>query len=234
MLEVNNIDVFYGDIQALWDVSFKINEGEVVSILGPNGAGKTTIMNTISGILRSKQGDIIFEGENLNKVKDHDRIRLGIAHVPEGRRLFPNMTVIENLELGSLTKYAKGKRQQTLEWVFSLFPRLKDRVKQLAGTLSGGEAQMLAIGRGLMSHPKLVMFDEPSLGLSPILVSQIFDIIRTINRDGVTVLLVEQNVVKSLKCSNRAYLLETGRIVLEGKGEALLEDNYIKDSYLGI
>jgi len=234
MLKVNDVDIYYGDVQALWDVSIEVHKGEVVSILGPNGAGKTTTMNTISAILRPQKGNVEFEGQDLADVNDYDIINLGIAHVPEARRLFPDMTVAENLEMGSLTPDAKAKRKETMEWVFGLFPILKDRVWQAAGTLSGGEAQMLAVGRGLMSHPKMIMFDEPSLGLSPILVSQIFDIIKKINSEGVTVLLVEQNVVQSLKCTNRAYILETGHIVLEGTGEELLDNKHVKNVYLGV
>jgi branched-chain amino acid transport system ATP-binding protein len=234
MLQIDNIDVFYGDVQALWDVSFEVKEGEIVSLVGPNGAGKTTTLNTISGLLRPRKGKIVFEGQDLAKIPDYRMINLGIAHVPEARRLFPEMTVVENLDMGSLTREAKGRREESKEWVLSLFPILKERAWQEAGTLSGGEAQMLAVARGLMSRPKLIMMDEPSLGLAPLLVSQIFEIMEQIHSEGVTVLLIEQNVFHALKSCTRAYVMETGRVVLQGNGNELMKDEHIKTAYLGV
>ena len=234
MLQIDNIDVYYGDVQALWDISFEVKEGEIVSLVGPNGAGKTTILNTISGLLRPKKGKIAFEGQDLAKIPDYRMINLGIAHVPEARRLFPEMTVVENLDMGSLTREAKARREESKEWVLSLFPILKERAWQDAGTLSGGEAQMLAVARGLMSRPKLIMMDEPSLGLAPLLVSQIFEITEQIHNEGVTVLLVEQNVFHALKSCTRAYVMETGRVVLQGSGNELMKDEHIKTAYLGV
>jgi branched-chain amino acid transport system ATP-binding protein len=234
MLKIDNIDVYYGDVQALWDVSFEVKKGEIVSLVGPNGAGKTTMLNTISGLLRPRKGKIAFEGQDLVKVPDYRMINLGIAHVPEARRLFPEMSVVENLDMGSLTREAKGRREESKEWVLSLFPILKERAWQEAGTLSGGEAQMLAVARGLMSRPKLIMMDEPSLGLAPLLVSQIFEITEQIHNEGVTVLLVEQNVFHALKSCTQAYVMETGRVVLQGSGNELLKDEHIKTAYLGV
>lgn len=234
MLQVSNIDVHYGDVQALWEVSFEVKEGEIISLIGPNGAGKTTTLNTISGLLKPSKGKIEFQGQDLSQIPYYKRVNLGIAHVPEARRLFPEMTVEENLDMGSLTPKAKARRNESKKWVFNLFPTLKNRAWQTAGTLSGGEAQMLAVARGLMSLPKLIMMDEPSLGLAPLLVSHIFEIIDKINGEGVTVLLVEQNVFHSLKACARAYVIETGSIVLQGAGEALLNDKHIRDTYLGI
>lgn len=234
MLKVENIDVAYGDLQVLWDVSFTVQEGELLALLGANGAGKTTILNTISGLLRPRRGSIRFLGEEISRVPGHKLAELGIAHVPEGRRLFPEMTVKENLEMGSLSPEAKKKRKETMEWVYTLFPILKERQNQEAGTLSGGQQQMLAIGRGLMALPKLLMLDEPSLGLSPLLVSQVFEIIQDINRQGITVLLVEQNVMHVLKMCSRAYVLENGRLVLQGSGPELLNNQHVKEAYLGI
>ena len=207
MLAVENIDVFYGDLQILWDVSFEVNEGEVVALVGANGSGKSTTL----------------------KIIEH-----GVVHVPEGRRLFPEMTVRENLIMGSLGSEAKRKRDETMEWVFGLFPRLREREKQMAGTLSGGEQQMVAVGRGLMALPKLIMFDEPSLGLAPILVAEIFKILKRINQEGVTVLVTEQNTKQTLEISNRGYVLENGRVVLSGSGQELLENEHVKEAYLGI
>ena len=234
MLKVNNIDVYYGDVQALWDVSFEVNEGEIVALLGSNGAGKTTSLNTISGLLRPGKGNIEFLGQELTRLPAHKTAGLGIAHVPEARRLFPEMTVEENLLMGSLTPKAKARREETMEQVFDIFPILKERRWQAAGTLSGGEAQMLAIGRGLMACPSLIMLDEPSLGLAPFLVDEVFRVIGQINREGVTVLVVEQNVAHALKSCTRAYILETGRITLQGVGQELLENKYVKEAYLGI
>ncbi|MGC1403471.1 MAG: ABC transporter ATP-binding protein [Thermodesulfobacteriota bacterium] len=234
MLKINHIDVSYGDVQVLWDVSFEVKEEEILVLIGANGAGKSTTLKSISGLLRPSNGSIEFNGTRLDKTPDYKIIETGIAHVPEGRRLFPEMTVEENLIMGSLSPAAKPKRQQTLKEVYHLFPRLAERRKQLSRTLSGGEQQMCAIGRGLMALPKLLLFDEPSLGLSPILVQDIFKIIQRINQEGVTVLLVEQNVKHTLSICHRAYVLENGRIVLEGTGKALLNDPHVKEAYLGI
>ncbi len=234
MLKVKNIDVAYRDIQVLWDISFEVNQGELVALLGANGAGKTTTLNAISGLLTVKSGTIDFMGQDLTRLPGHKIAGLGIAHVPEGRRLFPEMSVRENLEIGSLFPEAKAKRKETMSKVYELFPILHERQNQEAGTLSGGQQQMLALGRGLMALPKLLIMDEPSLGLAPVLVKQIFDKIKEINDDGVTVLLVEQNVVQTLKLCHRAYVLENGKITMEGRGEELLNDPHIKEAYLGI
>ncbi len=234
MLQVDSIDVYYGDVKALGNVSFSVGAGEVVALLGPNGAGKTTTLNAISGLLRPLQGKIYFEGRDMSRTPDHAMASLGIAHVPEGRRLFPDMTVLENLEMGSFVPEARAKRRDSLQMAFSLFPRLKERISQKAGTLSGGEAQMLAIARGIMTRPKLMLMDEPSLGLSPLLVSRLFEIIGQINREGITILLVEQNVVHALTHSSRAYIMETGTVVLQGASEAMLDNDHIKEAYLGV
>ncbi len=234
MLEIKNIDVFYGDVQVVWDISFNVKQGEVVALIGANGAGKSTTLKTISGLVRPEKGEIIFEGKPVHDVKPYNLIGLGIAHVPEGRRLFADMTVEENLDMGSLKGDAKDKRAETKEMVFELFPRLKERRKQHAGTLSGGEQQMVAIGRGLMSRPRLLMFDEPSLGLAPILVKEVFRVIESIRSEGTTVLIVEQNVKQTLSVADRAYVLENGKIVIEGTGESLLGDEHVKMAYLGV
>jgi branched-chain amino acid transport system ATP-binding protein len=234
MLSVENIDVFYGDLQILWDVSFEVNEGEIVALVGANGSGKSTTLKTVSGLLRPANGSIMFKDQQLNLIPANKIIEHGVAHVPEGRRLFPEMTVRENLIMGSLAPQAKAKRNETMEWVFGLFPRLREREKQLAGTLSGGEQQMVAVGRGLMALPKLIMFDEPSLGLAPILVADIFRIIKRINKEGVTVLVTEQNTKQSLETSDRGYVLENGRVVLSGTGQELLDNEHVKQAYLGI
>lgn len=234
MLKVEHIDVFYGDLQILWDVSFEVHEGEIVVLLGANGAGKSTTLKTISSLLKPAGGTVTFEGTRLDQVPSNKIIEYGLAHVPEGRRLFPEMTVEENLIIGSLTPESRAKRAQTMERIYTLFPRLKERRKQASGTLSGGEQQMLAIGRGLMSLPKLIMFDEPSLGLAPILVTEIFRIARMVNEEGVTVLLVEQNVSHTLAMCHRAYVLENGRITLSGTGQEFLNNDHIKEAYLGI
>ncbi|MGW8223493.1 MAG: ABC transporter ATP-binding protein [Syntrophobacteria bacterium] len=234
MLRVENIDVFYGDLQILWDVSFEVNEGEIVALVGSNGSGKSTTLKTISGLLSPANGSIMFQDQQLNLIPANKIIEHGVAHVPEGRRLFPEMTVRENLIMGSLAPQAKAKRNETMEWVFGLFPRLREREKQLAGTLSGGEQQMVAVGRGLMALPKLIMFDEPSLGLAPILVADIFRIIKRINKEGVTVLVTEQNTKQSLETSDRGYVLENGRVVLSGTGQELLDNEHVKQAYLGI
>lgn len=234
ILKIENIDVFYDDLQVIWSVTFEVNRGEIVALLGANGAGKSTILNTVSGLLTPARGSITFEDQRLDQVAAHKVIEHGIVQVPEGRRLFPEMTVLENLIMGSLTPKAKAKRKDTMEWVFGLFPRLREREKQMAGTLSGGEQQMLAVGRGLMSLPKLIMFDEPSLGLAPILVAEIFNIIERIQQEDVTVLVVEQNTKHTLAICHRGYVLENGRVVLGGTGEELLENEHVKQAYLGI
>lgn len=234
MLKINQLEVAYGDVQVLWDVSFEVREKEILVLIGANGAGKSTTLRTISGLIRPKKGSIEFDGVRLDRIPEHKTIEQGIAHVPEGRRLFPEMTVEENLIMGSLSPLAKSKRKETLQWIYSLFPRLEERRKQHARTLSGGEQQMCAIGRGLMSLPKLLMFDEPSLGLAPVLVQEIFRMIKKINQEGVTVLLVEQNVKHTLSICHRAYVLENGRIVLEGTGAELLNNPHVKEAYLGI
>jgi branched-chain amino acid transport system ATP-binding protein len=234
VLEIKNIDVFYGDVQVVWDVSFEVKKGEVVALIGANGAGKSTTLKTVSGILRPRKGDILFDGIAIHKIEAYRLVEMGIALCPEARRLFVEMTVEENLEMGSLKGEAKKQREKTKEMVFALFPRLKERRRQLAGTLSGGEQQMVAIGRGLMSLPKLMMFDEPSLGLAPILVREIFDVIKRIREEGTTVLIVEQNVKQTLAIADRAYVLETGKVTLEGTGTALLSDEHVRAAYLGV
>lgn len=234
MLKVDRINVFYGDLQVLWDVSFEVKQGEILVLLGANGAGKSTILKTISGLLSPMSGSIEFMGKRLDEIPAHNIIQRGVVHVPEARRLFPEMTVEENLIMGSLAPDAKKHREETMEWVYNLFPRLRERLKQLAGTLSGGEQQMAAIGRGLMAKPKILMLDEPSLGLSPNLVQTMLDIVTQVNKEGVTVLLVEQNVKHSLAICHRAYVLENGRIGIEGTGESLLNNEHVKTAYLGI
>lgn len=234
ILKIENIDVFYDDLQVIWSVSLEVNRGEIVALLGANGSGKSTILNTVSGLLTPASGSITFEDQRLDQVPAHKVIEHGIAQVPEGRRLFPEMTVRENLIMGSLTPKAKARRNETIEWVFGLFPRLREREKQMAGTLSGGEQQMLAVGRGLMSLPKLIMLDEPSLGLAPILVAEIFNIIYRIQQEGVTVLVVEQNTKHTLEICHRGYVLENGRVVLDGTGQELLDNEQVKQAYLGI
>ena len=234
MLKVSGIDVFYGDLQVLWDISFEVKEKEILVLVGANGAGKSTTIRTVSSLLTPRKGSIEFNGTRLDRSPPHRVIEHGIVHVPEGRRLFSQMSVEENLIMGTLHGEAKTKRFTTMERVYQLFPRLRERKKQLAGTLSGGEQQMLAVGRGLMSLPKLMMFDEPSLGLAPILVQEIFQMVRRTNEEGVTVLLVEQNVRQTLAMCHRAYVLENGRIVLEGSGQALMANEHVKEAYLGI
>jgi branched-chain amino acid transport system ATP-binding protein len=234
VLEVRNIDVFYGDVQVLWNVSFNVQQGEVVALIGANGAGKSTSLKTVSGLLRPMRGEVGFLGEAIHTVAPYNLIERGLALCPEARRLFAEMTVDENLDMGSLRGEARKQREQTREWVFGLFPRLRERRRQIAGTLSGGEQQMVAVGRGLMALPKLLMFDEPSLGLSPILVREIFDVIKKIRQEGTTVLIVEQNVKQTLDIADRAYVLETGRIVLEGTGGELQANEHVKTAYLGL
>jgi len=234
MLEVKGIDASYGDVEVLHDVTFNVEQGEVVALIGANGAGKSTTLKTISGLLRPTKGDILFEGRSICDVAPHNLIGLGIAHVPEGRRLFSGMSIEENLIMGALKGDAKAKREQTREEVFDLFPRLRERRKQYAGTLSGGEQQMCAIARGLMSLPRLLMFDEPSLGLAPILVQEIFKIIERITSQGTTVLIVEQNVKQTLQIAERAYVLENGRVVMQGTGQELSDNEHVKNAYLGV
>jgi branched-chain amino acid transport system ATP-binding protein len=234
VLRVEHVDVSYGDLQVLWDVSFHVDAGEIVVLVGANGAGKSTTLKTVSSLLKPTKGSVAFDGTRLDQVPAHRVIEYGVAHVPEARRLFPEMTVEENLIVGSLKGEAKDKRNQTIKRVYELFPRLSERRKQPAGTLSGGEQQMAAIGRGLMSLPKLLMFDEPSLGLAPIIVSEIFRIVQMVNSEGVTVLLVEQNVKHTLAICNRAYVLENGRITLSGTGKELLNNEHVQAAYLGI
>lgn len=234
MLNVSGIDVFYGDLQVLWGVSFEVREKEILVLVGANGAGKSTTLKAISGLLRPRKGSIEFDGVRLDQLSPDRVIGQGVVHVPEARRLFREMSVEENLIMGSLSPDAKKKRYETMDWVYELFPRMKERRKQATGTLSGGEQQMCAIGRGLMALPKIMMFDEPSLGLSPILVQEVFEIAKRINKEGVTVLLVEQNVRQTLAMCDRAYVLENGRVVLEGTGKSLMDNPHVKEAYLGI
>ncbi len=233
MLEVKDLEVNYGMIKALKGISFKVDKGEVIALIGANGAGKTTALHTITGLLESAAGSIMFNGTDITKVPAHKIVSMGMAHVPEGRRVFANLSVLQNLKLGAFTRKDKEEVGKNLEMVFSRFPRLKERQNQLSGTLSGGEQQMLAMGRALMSSPSILLMDEPSMGLSPILVNEIFDIIEKVKNDGTTVLLVEQNAKKALSVSDRGYVLETGNIVLEGKASELLNNTEIKRAYLG-
>ena len=233
LLSLKDVTARYGDVQVLWGVSFAVREGEIATLVGANGAGKTTTLKTISGVVRATGGHIVFDGERIDRLPSHQICARGIAHVPEGRRLFPLMSVKENLELGAVSREARRLRADSFERVFALFPKLKEREGQMAGTLSGGEQQMAAIARGLMARPRLLILDEPSLGLAPLIVREMFEIIQTINREGTTVLLVEQNVQQSLKLADRAYVLENGRVVLEGAGTELLDDQRVREAYLG-
>lgn len=233
MLEVRDLQVYYGVIQAIKNVSFKVEEGEIIALIGANGAGKTTVLNTITGLIPAKNGEIIYDGEDLKNVPAHKIVAMGLAHVPEGRRVFSQLSVYENLLMGAYTRNDKNEIEDSLQHVFKSFPRLEERKKQMAGTLSGGEQQMLAMGRALMSKPRIVLMDEPSMGLSPILVEEVFDIIQSINKSGTTVLLVEQNAKKALSIADRAYVLETGNIVLEGDAKNLMNDESVKKAYLG-
>ena len=233
MLEVKDLQVYYGMIQALKGVSFEVNQGEVIALIGANGAGKTTTLHTLTGLLPAKQGSIIFEGKDITKVPAHKIVEMGIAHVPEGRRVFSQLSVYENLKMGAYTRKDKKEIAENLENVYKRFPRLEERKNQRAGTLSGGEQQMLAMGRALMSNPKMIVMDEPSMGLSPIFVNEIFDIIEKVSAGGTTVLLVEQNAKKALSIADRAYVLETGNIVLSGDAKVLMNDDSIKKAYLG-
>ena len=232
MLKVENINCYYGAIHAVKDVSFEVKSGEIITLIGANGAGKSTILKTISGMMRSKTGSITFEGNNISSKPEHKLIREGLSHVPEGRRIFLQLTVEENLAMGAYTK-PRSSISGNIARVYDIFPRLKERRRQIAGTLSGGEQQMLAIGRAIMAEPKLIMMDEPSMGLAPLLVNQIFEIIIELNKQGTTILLVEQNARMALKIASRAYVLETGRIVLSGSSDALLSDDSVKRAYLG-
>ena len=233
MLEIKDLKVSYGMIQAIKGISFEVNKGEVIALIGANGAGKTTILHTITGLLSADSGSVTYEGKDITRMPGHKIVSMGIAHVPEGRRVFANMTVLQNLKLGAYTRKDKAEITETLEMVYTRFPRLKERKNQLAGTLSGGEQQMLAMGRALMSHPQIILMDEPSMGLSPIFVNEIFDIIEEVSKSGTTVLLVEQNAKKALSIADRAYVLETGNIVLDGKASELLDNDSIKKAYLG-
>lgn len=233
MLQIKNINVYYGAIHAIKNISFKVKEGEIVTLIGANGAGKTTILHTVSGLMRARSGEISFLNERIDAIDAHKLLPMGMAHVPEGRRVFAQMTVQENLEMGAFIRKDKSGIEESFEMVFNKFPRLKERRKQLAGTLSGGEQQMLAIGRALMSKPELLLMDEPSMGLAPILVQEIFNIIKEINSTGTTILLVEQNANIALSIAHRAYVLETGKVVLEGNARELLGNEEVKKAYLG-
>ena len=233
MLQVTDLKVNYGVIQAIKGVSFEVNEGEVIALIGANGAGKTTILHTVTGLIAPKSGKIEFEGKDITKMPAHKIVTLGMAHVPEGRRVFADLSVYENLLMGAFTRKDKDEIAKTLEMVYKRFPRLKERKNQVAGTLSGGEQQMLAMGRALMSHPKILLMDEPSMGLSPLFVNEIFDIIKEVSASGTTVLLVEQNAKKALSIADRAYVLETGNIVLSGDAKEMMNNESIKKAYLG-
>ncbi|MEJ2723872.1 MAG: ABC transporter ATP-binding protein [Deltaproteobacteria bacterium] len=234
MLEVSHINAFYGKIQALWDVSVKIHEAEIVALVGSNGAGKTTLLKTISGLLRPASGQVVFRGNRIDGLESYAIVELGMSHVPEGRRLFPDMSVLENLEMGAYPKRVWNRKEEILEEVYALFPFLKTRKGQLANTLSGGEQQMVAMGRGLMSRPKLCIIDEPSSGLAPIVVEEIFHIIQGLRDQGIAIFLIEQNVQQTLEIADRAYVLENGRITLEGASENLLQEEHIRKAYLGL
>lgn len=234
LLEVKDLHVFYGKIEAIKGISFGVNEGEVVTLIGANGAGKTTTMRTISGVRPVAQGSIFFEGEDITKMAPHDRVKRGICQAPEGRGIFPGMTVRENLDMGTYIRgYKSDTKAADLEHVMHLFPRLRERISQLGGTLSGGEQQMLAIGRALMSRPRLLLLDEPSMGLAPMLIAQIFEIVKTINSEGISVLMVEQNATQALRTAHRGYVLETGNVVKTGSGDDLLHDPAVREAYLG-
>ena len=233
LLEIKDLEVYYGMIQAIKGISFEVNEGEVIALIGANGAGKTTTLHTISGLLSPKKGHILFEGTDITKVPSHKIVSMGMAQVPEGRRVFAQLSVLQNLKMGAYTRTDKSEIEASLEMVYKRFPRLEERKNQLAGTLSGGEQQMLAMGRALMSKPKIILMDEPSMGLSPIFVNEIFDIIKAVSASGTTVLLVEQNAKKALSIADRAYVLETGNIILEGDAKVLMNDERVKKAYLG-
>lgn len=232
MLEINNLEVYYGVIQALKGITFKVEQGDVIALIGANGAGKTTTLHAVTGLIPSKAGNIVFEGTDITRMPAHKLVSMGIAHVPEGRRVFAQLSVLQNLKMGAFTRSDKQEVAETIEKIYTRFPRLEERKNQLAGTLSGGEQQMLAMGRALMSHPRLILLDEPSMGLSPIYVNEIFNIITEISREGTTVLLVEQNAKKALSISNKAYVLETGSIVLQGDAKELMNNDAVKKAYL--
>jgi branched-chain amino acid transport system ATP-binding protein len=234
MLKVESLSVFYGQTQALWDISLNVEAKSITTILGSNGAGKSTILNTLAGLLKSSSGNIVFEGENLNEHEPYERVQAGISLIPEGRKLFPYFNVEENLEIGAYGKKARRDTKKSLEWVYQLFPILKARRKQLAGSMSGGQQQMAAIARGLMSKPKLLMLDEPSIGLAPIVVLEVFRLIREIKKAGVTILLIEQDVFQTLKVATKAFILETGNIVMEGSGKELMNKESVKKAFLGL
>ena len=234
MLEVNNIDTFYGKVQVLWGVSLRIDEEEIVALIGANGAGKTTLLNTISGLLRPASGNATFLGKKIDGLPPHAIVELGISHIPEGGKLFPDMSVRENLEMGAYPPHAWKQKEETIEQVYEIFPVLKERERQIVSTLSGGEKQMVAIGRGLMSWPRLCIFDEPSYGLAPKSVLEIFRVIKSLHEQGLTILLIEQNVRHALEIADRAYVLENGRIVLEENSNNLLENDYVRKAYLGL
>ncbi len=233
MLEVKDLQVYYGMIQAIKGISFEVNQGEVIALIGANGAGKTTILHTVTGLIAPKAGQIFFEGQDITKTPAHKIVSMGMAHVPEGRRVFAQLSVYDNLKMGAYTRKDKNEIEESLEMVYKRFPRLEERKNQMAGTLSGGEQQMLAMGRALMSKPKIILMDEPSMGLSPIFVNEIFDIIQEVSAGGTTVLLVEQNAKKALSIADRAYVLETGNITLDGDAKVLMNDDSIKKAYLG-
>ena len=233
MLEVKDLQVYYGMIQAIKGISFEVNQGEVIALIGANGAGKTTILHTVTGLIAPKAGSIVFEGQDITKVPAHKIVSMGMAHVPEGRRVFAQLSVYDNLKMGAYTRKDKNEIEESLEMVYKRFPRLEERKNQMAGTLSGGEQQMLAMGRALMSKPKIILMDEPSMGLSPIFVNEIFDIIQEVSASGTTVLLVEQNAKKALSIADRAYVLETGTIALDGDAKVMMNDDSIKKAYLG-
>ena len=233
MLEIKDLEVCYGVIRGIKGVSFEVNQGEVIALIGANGAGKTTILHTITGLIPAEKGSILFDGKELTKTPAHKIVSMGMAHVPEGRRVFAQLSVLENLKLGAYTRKNKAEIEESLQMVYDRFPRLEERKNQVAGTLSGGEEQMLAMGRALMSKPRIILMDEPSMGLSPLLVSEIFDITKVISEGGTTVLLVEQNAKKALSIADRAYVLETGNITLSGKASDLMNDDSVKKAYLG-
>lgn len=232
MLEVKDLSVYYGVIQALKGISFEVEEGDVIALIGANGAGKTTTLHALTGLIPVKSGSIVFEGKDITKIPGYKLVSMGIAHVPEGRRVFAQLTVLQNLKMGAYTRNSKQESEETIKKIYRRFPRLEERKNQLAGTLSGGEQQMLAMGRALMSHPRLIVMDEPSMGLSPLYVNEIFEIIKEISAEGTTVLLVEQNAKKALSIANKAYVLETGTIVLRGDAKELMNNDQVKKAYL--
>jgi branched-chain amino acid transport system ATP-binding protein len=234
LLSVRKLCFSYGDLKVLWDIDLEVNQGEIVTVVGANGAGKSTTLRNISRLVKASSGEVVFDGVDLLRLEPHQVVERGIVQVPEARRIFPEMTVLENLRMGSFVKATRKDRARNMEGVFTLFPRLKERERQLGGTMSGGEQQMLAIARGLMANPRLLLLDEPSLGLSPLFVRHIFEIIKEINRQGITILLVEQNVYQSLKVAHRAYVVETGRVVLSGKGQELLANEHVRKAFLGM